>query len=78
MNDPELANLATAVSETTARLLAHVPGALPRPKVDALDSVHATGGAVGLEVVTDGHGKRRISLIAIEREGLRRVLADVA
>lgn len=46
--------------------------------LDAVSAVLAGGGSVGIETLVDGNAVNTIHLVAIEREGTRRVLATIA
>lgn len=74
----ELGKRYAAALAASAELLAVMAKDLPPDRMQAMSALLDGGGRVGIEATVDKAGTSRAVLIGIEREGARRVLAEVA
>lgn len=77
-NAAELSKRAAAALRACADLMALVLPELPPDLQTAIEKVLATGGHVGLELLTNRSAVNTVALVAIENEGARRLIATVA
>lgn len=68
----------SALLRANSEVVSEMLGTLPAEKLEALDALLAGGGRIGIECVIDAMGTNHISLIGLEVEGARLVLATVA
>lgn len=77
-NAAELSKRSAAALRAVADLMEIMLPDLPPASQSAIEGVLSTGGRIGVELLTDRHAANVVSLVAIEREGVRRVVATVA
>lgn len=77
-NSATLSQLCAASLRANGDLISAILKDFPAEHLDAIDRVLAGGGSVGIETLVDGKAKNTIHLVAIEREGARRVFSTVA
>lgn len=73
-----LSQLCAASLRANGDLISAILKDFPKEQLDAIDRVLAGGGSVGIETLVDSKAKNTIHLVAIEREGARRVFSTVA
>jgi hypothetical protein len=73
-----LSQLAAASLRANGELMGSLLAQLPPQKHAVMQQVLQGGGAVGIETLTDRHATCRVVLVAVELEGRRTVLMEVA
>lgn len=77
-DDPRvLSRLAAEAMRVNGALLGEIFLVLPEDKHDAIRRLLAGGGSIGVETLVDRRQSIRVLVVGIEREGTRRILAEV-
>ncbi len=74
---PDFGVKCAALLRANSEVVSEMLGTLPASRLEALDALLAGGGRIGIECVIDAMGANHISLIGLEVEGARLVLATV-